>query len=256
MTGSSPLTRGKPPGARCRVVRQGLIPTHAGKTPRRREHSPRLRAHPHSRGENSGFDTTNLSAAGSSPLTRGKPPQARTSCSPRGLIPTHAGKTSYPSMLKDRLRAHPHSRGENPGAPATSGWSMGSSPLTRGKRATDRRSAGGRRLIPTHAGKTGRRTIVRADPGAHPHSRGENGDRGRGGGNARGSSPLTRGKQRRCPRRPQRPGLIPTHAGKTYEVRARIAARKAHPHSRGENRRSKHSRNPVKGSSPLTRGKP
>ena len=52
-TGSSPLTRGKH-GLRARVREHpGLIPTHAGKTARRRSARTHHWAHPHSRGENS-----------------------------------------------------------------------------------------------------------------------------------------------------------------------------------------------------------
>ena len=50
--GSSPLTRGKhvckEPGQRI----NGLIPAHAGKTPRASHQSPTMQAHPRSRGEN------------------------------------------------------------------------------------------------------------------------------------------------------------------------------------------------------------
>ena len=50
--GSSPLTRGKHPGQSPTSPGYGLIPAHAGKTPRPVTHQPRLRAHPRSRGEN------------------------------------------------------------------------------------------------------------------------------------------------------------------------------------------------------------
>ena len=51
--GSSPLTRGKPAGTSSITRMEGLIPTHAGKTPDRRSGRRPSRAHPHSRGENS-----------------------------------------------------------------------------------------------------------------------------------------------------------------------------------------------------------
>ena len=71
--GSSPLTRGKPASQSAFAARSGLIPAHAGKTPHGL--GPRLldRAHPRSRGENQDENIMNLSKAGSSPLTRGKP---------------------------------------------------------------------------------------------------------------------------------------------------------------------------------------
>ena len=51
--GSSPLTRGKLRVTMDRVVGDGLIPAHAGKTPNLTERWPCPRAHPRSRGENS-----------------------------------------------------------------------------------------------------------------------------------------------------------------------------------------------------------
>ena len=112
----------------------------------------------------------------------------------------------------------------------------GSSPLTRGKQATDRVCARGRGLIPTHAGKTCQRPGHSVGKWAHPHSRGENHDVGGGLGLFNGSSPLTRGKPDLTMEDATALGLIPTHAGKTPPHSARMAATRAHPHSRGENR--------------------
>ena len=50
--GSSPLTRGKPVRASRCLARLGLIPAHAGKTPRANTPRPASWAHPRSRGEN------------------------------------------------------------------------------------------------------------------------------------------------------------------------------------------------------------
>ena len=153
MKGSSPLTRGKleEPGAD--LAQSGLIPAHAGKTLRvsARPHGPR--AHPRSRGENTGGQLSGRRCVGSSPLTRGKRP-TRTRPAPTrgsspltrgkrrfglrgggagGLIPAHAGKTDGASRHPSPSRAHPRSRGENSSAPWLTGCFHGSSPLTRGK---------------------------------------------------------------------------------------------------------------------------
>ena len=72
---------------------------------------------------------------------------------------------------------------------------------------------------------------------------------------AEGSSPLTRGKQHRVMLHQQVPGLIPTHAGKTYCWAHRPQSRWAHPHSRGENSVRIDGGHLCEGSSPLTRGK-
>ena len=50
-----------------------------------------------------------------------------------------------------------------------------------------------------------------------------------------GSSPLTRGKQNRREAQAMSRGLIPTHAGKTFENETARECAEAHPHSRGEN---------------------
>ena len=90
-----------------------------------------------------------------------------------------------------------------------------------------------------------------------------------------GSSPLTRGKPWPARYGHRGSGLIPAHAGKTEEPQARgprqglipahagktVArlrlglSRRAHPRSRGENRIIAHHPIPLRGSSPLTRGK-
>ena len=132
--GSSPLTRGKRSRAWSPTPTPGLIPTHAGKTRRICGMGTRNWAHPHSRGENDSLPGCTSGWEGSSPLTRGKPRPGRVPGPPPRLIPTHAGKTSWPSSAPPESPAHPHSRGENPLMTLT---------LT---------AAGG--LIPTHAGKT------------------------------------------------------------------------------------------------------
>ena len=112
-SGSSPLTRGKPPPRRKALYGIGLIPAHAGKTGRTCLEGTHERAHPRSRGENlwprRGADTR----SGSSPLTRGKLAGALPPPRPPGLIPAHAGKTSVILSRRSTQRAHPRSRGEN-----------------------------------------------------------------------------------------------------------------------------------------------
>ena len=113
-------------------------------------------AHPRSRGENSASGIECDVRYGSSPLTRGKhhrsaqhPPRSR-------LIPAHAGKTARRAAQARQRAAHPRSRGENFVAAMYALGLRGSSPLTRGKPGVDPQSALDVRLIPAHAGKTGR----------------------------------------------------------------------------------------------------
>ena len=111
----------------------------------------------------------------------------------------------------------------------------GSSPLTREKLvdALVTLAVGG--LIPAHAGKTLHDPAHRTASTAHPHSRGETGQCGRGPWSAQGSSPLTRGKHSDGRNHERVGGLIPAHAGKTHPRRACESPRRAHPRSRGEN---------------------
>ena len=91
---------------------------------------------------------------------------------------------------------------------------------------------------------------------AHPRSRGENSEKTAGGAGNRGSSPLTRGKQRSDSPDVSHARLIPAHAGKTTASAPSQATSTAHPRSRGENIGTAWINIVPSGSSPLTRGKP
>ena len=112
-SGSSPLTRGKLDRDVCEGVGCGLIPAHAGKTPRMSIKSSARWAHPRSRGENSHARPRPDWRRGSSPLTRGKPPRSLPANPASRLIPAHAGKTCVRVDMGGRVWAHPRSRGEN-----------------------------------------------------------------------------------------------------------------------------------------------
>ena len=253
--GSSPLTRGKRALSEGRPQCAGLIPAHAGKTPRRAWSWGRTGAHPRSRGENGMMMVRRERGRGSSPLTRGKRGDHEGDQAQRRLIPAHAGKTPSVDVAVSFSGAHPRSRGENTEADEDSRALWGSSPLTRGKPHRDRvqRHEGG--LIPAHAGKTRPMSWKQISSGAHPRSRGENFSRRRQGQRCRGSSPLTRGKRADAEVNPWRLGLIPAHAGKTAKVRDGEVCARAHPRSRGENSATNSLATFIAGSSPLTRGK-
>ena len=193
--------------------------------------------------------------AGSSPLTRGKHSDCHSVTSASGLIPAHAGKTARMGTTRVRPRAHPRSRGENPGVTMHALRHRGSSPLTRGKHRRPLRCRPAIRLIPAHAGKTLGLSQRHLHVGAHPRSRGENGQDGHDEGAPAGSSPLTRGKPRRNDARPSASRLIPAHAGKTGTTSCIRFSTWAHPRSRGENGWVCPWRWSRLGSSPLTRGK-
>ena len=215
VSGSSPLTRGKPRPAREREVRERLIPAHAGKTSKRLPYAGVIQAHPRSRGENQREGDGHGQEAGSSPLTRGKRMIAAALTLAVGLIPAHAGKTDAARTRSLRCGAHPRSRGENAAGGVSGLLGGGSSPLTRGKRRARLPKGRRVRLIPAHAGKTPRRPPIRMSSPAHPRSRGENQRRSSARAGDTGSSPLTRGKRKRAAHAQRRRRLIPAHAGKT-----------------------------------------
>ena len=213
----------------------GLIPAHAGKTFGTDSVNRTFTAHPRSRGENESSDDGESSAPGSSPLTRGKRRPPTTISPSRGLIPAHAGKTGHRQARRHPKTAHPRSRGENRRQRSAQPYSVGSSPLTRGKHVAAAARPARTRLIPAHAGKTASCTGLPAPSWAHPRSRGEN---------AVGEF-----------RYPNVSGLIPAHAGKTKDSMTDNDANAAHPRSRGENSRQVIPWLVARGSSPLTRGK-
>ena len=201
-----------------------------------RSWSPKPRtAHPRSRGENLNQSTTEPTASGSSPLTRGKHGCGRGWRVRRRLIPAHAGKTFRSSFSVCRGAAHPRSRGENRVIGSPLAILHGSSPLTRGKLKRVGVTLAHDRLIPAHAGKTASWRWPSLPVKAHPRSRGENttsrGSRPR----RSGSSPLTRGKRGWRATDVVARGLIPAHAGKTSSPPSNRSAASAHPRSRGEN---------------------
>ena len=135
-------------------LRFGLIPAHAGKTIGSVDGVVGVGAHPRSRGENAQAHAPAPTPGGSSPLTRGKLTAADVTRLVRGLIPAHAGKTSFSLSLGWFVRAHPRSRGENGREYDRRTYPEGSSPLTRGKRSAQGNARLDAGLIPAHAGKT------------------------------------------------------------------------------------------------------
>ena len=191
--GSSPLTRGKLAIDEILGLDAGLIPAHAGKTPLGSARSKRPMAHPRSRGENYRVFVSGRRTAGSSPLTRGKPLVGRVKSADGGLIPAHAGKTRRNRPPRLTTRAHPRSRGENILQLSLISIRLGSSPLTRGKPDTKRRTCLLVGLIPAHAGKTSYSAIDFLVAQAHPRSRGENAPM-KSIKSARGAHPRSRGE--------------------------------------------------------------
>ena len=196
--GSSPLTQGKHQADRTRRRKDGLIPAHAGKTERLPDRRGPGRAHPRSRRENHLMPQPIDLSAGSSPLTRGKRYISGGKIEALGLIPTHTGRAFRAISILCPEWVQLRSRGENH-MPSDNGMSYsGSSPLTRGKQEGSARRIRPGRLIPTHAGKTLPKPLIRTSSPDHPHSREDNVVSATLPVGSPGSSPLTRGKRRAC----------------------------------------------------------
>ena len=171
---------------------------------------------------------------GSSPHTRGAQASEHLGQHVRGIIPAYAGSTDSLSTEKFRAR--------------------GSSPHTRG--APGRRLALVLRIgiIPAYAGSTTPSWNVTGKPADHPRIRGEHYTFLERYGEARGSSPHTRGARLSifscpCPTR-----IIPAYAGSTIRVRTISSFLADHPRIRGEHAHIPQRFRRPDGSSPHTRG--
>ena len=253
--GSSPLMWGKPWLGPLGRDNEGLIPTHAGKTKQATQRPRDTRAHPHSCGENRPMIAMCAVLLGSSPLMRGKQRAGEGRAALGGLIPTHAGKTTFSRSTLTRAWAHPRSREENVVVAFTRFFLLGSSPLMRGKRPERVDELPEPGLIPAHAGKTSLNRAARSRSGAHPRSRAENPATCGSCVAVAGSSPLTQGKHEHAGRNLRRRGIIPAHAGKTLISGSSRPRAWVHPRSLEENMGTVFGGVAGAGSSPPTRGK-
>ena len=233
-TGSSPHTRGARTDHTPYRRRNGIIPAYAGSTPvRSSAHTPPS-DHPRIRGEHPG----------------------NTNRSPRlcRIIPAYAGSTPTHWWPPPERSDHPRIRGEH--SPLDDGKlsTRGSSPHTRGAPASGRRASPGRGIIPAYAGSTSRRCCLAAGGRDHPRIRGEHAVDVGPGWRRRGSSPHTRGAQRRLLPPHDARRIIPAYAGSTVTTRGRIRSPADHPRIRGEHPVLVEGHLYVPGSSPHTRG--
>ncbi len=171
--GSSPRMRGARQKSPWASRSAGLIPAHAGSTPRASARRRPWRAHPRACGEHSSRARWASFEGGSSPRMRGAREKASSESTLRRLIPAHAGSTHSPRPRNHPQRAHPRACGEHGSLFSTRGSSLGSSPRMRG--APELRPARHvpPRLIPAHAGSTCSRRWGGIGRRAHPRACGE-----------------------------------------------------------------------------------
>ena len=252
--GSSPLSRGIRRLGQVSHRHGRIIPALAGNTPYLRSKSGVAKDHPRSRGEYCNRKLHSLECSGSSPLSRGIPSMGGSSSTCGGIIPALAGNTSARVPQPGQLTDHPRSRGEYWYPRAFPGPRKGSSPLSRGILRSHELWRVPTGIIPALAGNTGCPTRQAHPRGDHPRSRGEYPFTGVGHLPYTGSSPLSRGIPSPYNIIGVFDRIIPALAGNTASARWGRRPRRDHPRSRGEYPPEEVDGQPVRGSSPLSRG--
>ena len=134
--------------------------------------------------------------------------------------------------------------------------SPGSSPHTRGALGPEGHGLSGVGIIPAYAGSTSERRRTMPFGRDHPRIRGEHSNRPVKAPLAPGSSPHTRGAQRRVLDCEKRHRIIPAYAGSTFGHPRYDGGPRDHPRIRGEHRLELTRWHDAVGSSPHTRGAP
>ena len=255
LLGSSPLARGRPTRTREWSPRRRIIPARAGSTSVAGVSRRSAPDHPRSRGVDVGMVTGDWSKMGSSPLARGRRGHGYRGLVEDGIIPARAGSTRLCSWPTTALRDHPRSRGVDKAPAAYRIACGGSSPLARGRPNRGILPILGIGIIPARAGSTTCLLASLLRDGDHPRSRGVDGPAVGHRGDAGGSSPLARGRQRLTLDENDRGRIIPARAGSTRELSGAAAPLADHPRSRGVDASEKCVGRPIMGSSPLARGR-
>ena len=213
--GSSPHTRGARYPPLGPAILRRIIPAYAGSTIHALMAPRRLRDHPRIRGEHWSTTIVRVTAAGSSPHTRGAPQSVSQSCRVGGIIPAYAGSTSPPSQWVGRRPDHPRIRGEHTRVPETETRSPGSSPHTRGALFAAAQIHALLRIIPAYAGSTAHLHLGEIEFWDHPRIRGEHRQCAAECSSSTGSSPHTRGALAADLLHCRQAGIIPAYAGST-----------------------------------------
>ena len=170
------------------------------------------------------------------------------------IIPALAGNTPEYLDAHTDPADHPRSRGEYKSLISAADGFTGSSPLSRGIRATGCVLTERRRIIPALAGNTREGAAGTGVLGDHPRSRGEYSRRGDPGRAGPGSSPLSRGIPEPGGGTLLGAGIIPALAGNTHPRISSRRRQRDHPRSRGEYGVLSLPVDTTYGSSPLSRG--
>ena len=206
--------RGTRPGLLRHVVKVGIIPAHAGNTKLKSSVNYPARDHPRACGEHYGAVVAKVTTSGSSPRMRGTHASVAYGRPPCGIIPAHAGNTTY-RLARVRVKGdHPRACGEHRIVQIFNFFKWGSSPRMRGTRVRRAENAKHGGIIPAHAGNTRLSSKKGYPSGDHPRACGEHSlhDAYIGG----------------------FMGIIPAHAGNTVKVSMSHHQESDHPRACGE----------------------
>ncbi len=112
-SGSSPRMRGTPSSRGFAAGAAGIIPAHAGNTYRGVSRPWIFGDHPRACGEHTFSSEPDKVYRGSSPRMRGTLVPVRTAIHMHGIIPAHAGNTSFGRESTTRIWDHPRACGEH-----------------------------------------------------------------------------------------------------------------------------------------------
>ena len=144
---------------------------------------------------------------------RGNHATGGTSTARRGSIPAHAGEPRHLDRLGPRARVYPRMRGDRPQTPVSAGSANGLSPRMRGNPRPLGDPGGSAESIPAHAGEPRPRRLCGAPRRVYPRACGGTAGVSETNADSAGLSPRMRGNRPAGPRRAERRGSIPAHAG-------------------------------------------
>ena len=207
--------RGSPLATQIAVMPSGIIPAHAGLTPRGPSSAVAPRDHPRACGAHTEVSDMKKQYEGSSPRMRGSLRLVSSYRSPSGIIPAHAGLTTVASFFSGPAKDHPRACGAHFTRAILVDSMVGSSPRMRGSRKLMEIPLIDHGIIPAHAGLTV--TSLRRTPGTgdHPRACGAHDLMSDESIVFMGSSPRMRGSLIRCIIVVRIAGIIPAHAGLT-----------------------------------------
>ena len=252
--GSSPRMRGTHVLTIWDWASKGIIPAHAGNTDFDVYNILLDRDHPRACGEHTSSIKVAYQDEGSSPRMRGTRRRNVIVIGLLGIIPAHAGNTPRLHLPAAPNGDHPRACGEHPSIWNCGIKHAGSSPRMRGTLYGKGAENSGRGIIPAHAGNTLNRDRRLEIPGDHPRACGEHALPLLGWSGRSGSSPRMRGTLVLQLDGLDATGIIPAHAGNTFQCGRDARHAGDHPRACGEHFGKLYSAEMAEGSSPRMRG--